>query len=250
MTQSGRQEGARGNRRVPRKSAPMRASAAARRGPAGETGFPPRDRAEGEGGGVTFVLAATGAALGPLRPLLREHERLREVRVVVPGRSRRCCEAAAGAEGLLLVDDRRRAPRTALPGPVPRRPVGASGAGRLAARPRLRAGGVCQGGGPGPAPVRARRAARGARAVGAALPPARRASRGEPQPWRRTAVPGAPLDVRADHAGRPRPGTAARARRRHLLRPRPAVRAGPDTTASAPATSWRREASRSARSSR
>jgi hypothetical protein len=66
---------------------------------------------------LTFVLAATGAALGPLRPLLREHERRREVRVVAPGRVEALCEAAAGAEGLLLVDDRRRAPRTALPGP-------------------------------------------------------------------------------------------------------------------------------------
>jgi Peptidase family C25 len=66
---------------------------------------------------LTFVLAAHGAALGPLRPLLREHERLREVRVVAPGPVEALCEAAAGAEALLLVDDRRRAPRTALPGP-------------------------------------------------------------------------------------------------------------------------------------
>ena len=34
-----------------------------------------------------------------------------------PGPVEALCEAAAGAEGLLLVDDRRRAPRTALPGP-------------------------------------------------------------------------------------------------------------------------------------
>jgi hypothetical protein len=66
---------------------------------------------------VTFVLAAPGAALGPLRPLLREHERSREVRVVEPGPIDALCEAAAGADGLLLVGDRRRAPRTALPGP-------------------------------------------------------------------------------------------------------------------------------------
>ena len=66
---------------------------------------------------MTFVLAAPGAALGPLRVLLREHERRREVRVVEPGPVEALCEAAAGAEGLLLVDDRRRAPRTALPGP-------------------------------------------------------------------------------------------------------------------------------------
>jgi len=66
---------------------------------------------------VSFVLAAPGAALGPLRPLLREHERSREVRVVEPGPVEALCEAAAGAEGLLLVGDRRRAPRTMLPGP-------------------------------------------------------------------------------------------------------------------------------------
>jgi hypothetical protein len=66
---------------------------------------------------VTFVVAAPGAALGPLRPLLREHERVREVRVVEPGPVEALCEAAAGAEGLLLIGDRRRAPRTALPGP-------------------------------------------------------------------------------------------------------------------------------------
>jgi hypothetical protein len=66
---------------------------------------------------VTFVLAAPRAALGPLRPLLRAHERLREVRVVEPGPVDALCEAAADAEGLLLVGDRRRAPRTALPGP-------------------------------------------------------------------------------------------------------------------------------------
>jgi hypothetical protein len=66
---------------------------------------------------VSFVLAAPRAALGPLRPLLREHERLREVRVVAPGPVEALREEAADADGLLLVGDRRRAPRTALPGP-------------------------------------------------------------------------------------------------------------------------------------
>ena len=66
---------------------------------------------------MSFVVAAPRAALGPLRPLLREHERLREVRVVAPGPVEALCEAAADADGLLLVGDRRRAPRTALPGP-------------------------------------------------------------------------------------------------------------------------------------
>jgi peptidase C25-like protein len=64
-----------------------------------------------------LVVAARGAALGSLRPLLSEHARVREVRVVDPGPVEVLCEAVAGAEGLLLVDDRRRAPRTALPGP-------------------------------------------------------------------------------------------------------------------------------------
>jgi hypothetical protein len=73
---------------------------------------------------LTLVLAARGAALGPLRPLLREHERWREVRVVDPGPVEALCEAAADAEGLLLVDDRRRAPRTALPGPFLVDPTG------------------------------------------------------------------------------------------------------------------------------
>ena len=73
---------------------------------------------------MTFVVAAPRAALGPLRPLLREHERLREVRVVEPGPIEALCEAAAGADGLLLVGDRRRAPRTALPGPFLVDPAG------------------------------------------------------------------------------------------------------------------------------
>jgi hypothetical protein len=66
---------------------------------------------------LTFVLAAQRAALGPLRPLVLAHERFREVRVVEPGPVEALCEAAADADGLLLVGDRRRAPRTALPGP-------------------------------------------------------------------------------------------------------------------------------------
>ena len=41
------------------------ASAAARRGPAGETGFPPRDRAAGEGGRVTLALTTAGESHGP-----------------------------------------------------------------------------------------------------------------------------------------------------------------------------------------
>lgn len=66
---------------------------------------------------MTWVLAAPRSALGPLRALVREHERAREVRVVDPGPPEALREAALGAEGLLLVGDRRRSPRTALPGP-------------------------------------------------------------------------------------------------------------------------------------
>ena len=124
----------------------------------------------------------------------------REVRVVEPGPIEALCEAAAGADGLLLVGDRRRAPRTALPGPFLVDPSGRAvpagwlpdlGSGlevfaRAAARVQRRSGTA--------------RAARRARPVGAALPPARRAPRGEPRPRRRASLPGAPLDVRADHA--------------------------------------------------
>jgi hypothetical protein len=74
---------------------------------------------------VTWVLAGPRAALGPLRPLLREHERSREVRVVDPGPLEALREAADGAEGLLLVGDRRRSPRTVLPGPFIADPAGA-----------------------------------------------------------------------------------------------------------------------------
>ena len=61
MTQSRGQEGARGNREVPL-SARAGVPATARRGLAGETGFPPRDRAEGEGGGVNELVLASFAA--------------------------------------------------------------------------------------------------------------------------------------------------------------------------------------------
>jgi hypothetical protein len=73
---------------------------------------------------VTWVLAAPRAALGPLRALVREHERSQEVRVVEPGPGEALREAADGADGLLLVGDRRRGPRTALPGPFLEDPAG------------------------------------------------------------------------------------------------------------------------------
>ncbi len=73
---------------------------------------------------MTWVLAAPRAALGPLRPLLREHERSREVRVVDPGPLEVLREAVDGAAGLLLVGHRRRSPRTALPGPFVEDPAG------------------------------------------------------------------------------------------------------------------------------
>jgi hypothetical protein len=73
---------------------------------------------------VTWVLAAPRAALGPLRPLLREHERERGVRLVEPGPPEALREAAEKAAGLLLVGDRRRSPRTVLPGPFIEDPDG------------------------------------------------------------------------------------------------------------------------------
>lgn len=66
---------------------------------------------------MTWVLAAPRAALAALRPLVLAHERTREVRIVEPGPLEALCEAADGADGLLLVGERRRAPRTMLPGP-------------------------------------------------------------------------------------------------------------------------------------
>lgn len=46
---------------------------------------------------MTWVLAAPRAALAPLRTLVREHERSREVRVVDPGPLEVLREAADGA---------------------------------------------------------------------------------------------------------------------------------------------------------
>ena len=43
---------------------------------------------------MTLVVVARGAALGPLRPLLRAHERLREVLIVAPGPVEALSEAA------------------------------------------------------------------------------------------------------------------------------------------------------------
>ena len=199
---------------------------------------------------MSFVVAAPGAALGPLRPLLREHERrARGAR----GRTRADRSALRGGGRRRGAAARRRpAARSAYrpAGAVPRRPVGTGGACGLVARPRLRSRGLRQGGGAGSAPAGTARPARSARSVGAALPPARRATRGEPQSRGRTTLPRAPLDVRADHAmptssrgcgsGSASASTSGTAGRR----------AGPATTVSEPATSWRRAASRSARSSR
>ena len=171
---------------------------------------------------MTLVVVARGAALGPLRPLLREHERLREVRVVDPGPIEALCEAAAGAEGLLLVDDRRRAPRTALPGPFLLDPSGrAVPAGWL---PDLGSG----------LDVFARAAARVQRRAG---PPGPLAVLGQWEP-RYLQLAGR-LEANLCRGGappfpvyrwtseritrcRPRRRTAARARGRHLLRTRPA----------------------------
>jgi hypothetical protein len=73
---------------------------------------------------VTWVLVAPRHTLGALRPLVRARERTGEVRVVEPAFGDALAEEVDGAEGLLLVSDRRRSPRTVLPGPFLRGPSG------------------------------------------------------------------------------------------------------------------------------
>ena len=70
-----------------------------------------------------WVLAAPPDAVRELRPLVRAHERAREVRVVdgTPD-----VEACAGAAGVLVVHDRRRSPRTVLPGAFVTAPDGSA----------------------------------------------------------------------------------------------------------------------------
>lgn len=70
----------------------------------------------------TWLLAAPRSALASLRPLVRAHERERPVELVPlaegfvpPLESLK--ERLVGADGLLLVGDRRRSPRTVLPAP-------------------------------------------------------------------------------------------------------------------------------------
>ena len=112
-----------------------------------------------------WVLAAPPPALAELRPLVRVHERRRPVRLHTlandrPLEAARLAELLVGAEALLLVGNRRRSPRTMLPGPfafdATGRPVpvgwlpdlGASlgsfarAAGRVAGRARERLGPV------------------------------------------------------------------------------------------------------------
>ena len=66
---------------------------------------------------MRLVVVASSGAAAALRPLLRAHERDREVEVVSsPTSGAELEELAVGSEALLVVGDRRRAPRTALPG--------------------------------------------------------------------------------------------------------------------------------------
>ena len=70
----------------------------------------------------TWVLAAPRERIRTLRPLISAHERQRPVKVVeLPGgtlpESTFWPDALAGADGLLIIGDRRRSPRTVLPGP-------------------------------------------------------------------------------------------------------------------------------------
>jgi len=64
------------------------------------------------------VLVAPPGAAVQLRRLVRAHERERPVRVLGPREPSALAEALVGASGVLVVGDRRRAPRGALPGPV------------------------------------------------------------------------------------------------------------------------------------
>lgn len=73
------------------------------------------------GSGQVWAVAAPRSVLEELRPLIRAHERRRQVRVHALADDaspplKRLRELAAGADGLLLVGNRRRSPRTALPG--------------------------------------------------------------------------------------------------------------------------------------
>ena len=194
----------------------------------------------GGAGGVTFVVAAprSGPRAAPAAPA-RARARPRRA----GGRTRAGRGALRGCRGCRgTVAGRRPAACAAdgAAGTVPRRsrrdercrPAGCPTSARVStSSPRQRHESSAG---------RARRAARGARAVGASLPPARGPPGGEPPPWRRAAVPGAPLDVRADHprttssracgsgsASASTSGTAGR-------------RAGRATTGSAPAISWKR----------
>ena len=74
-----------------------------------------------------WVLASSADARRALRPLLAEHERARPVRVVTTGGAADPSvleEHLEGAAGCLLVGDRRRSPRSALPGPFLSAPGG------------------------------------------------------------------------------------------------------------------------------
>ncbi len=73
---------------------------------------------------MTLVIAAGPAALRRLRPLIRAHERVRDVRVVEPSPAERLGDRLDGAEGVLLVAERRRSPGTLVPGPFLADPSG------------------------------------------------------------------------------------------------------------------------------
>ena len=69
-----------------------------------------------------WILAAPQARIDALRPLILAHERKRRVQVIETGElqfsdPKACAEMLLGADGLLLVGDRRRSPRSVLPGP-------------------------------------------------------------------------------------------------------------------------------------
>ena len=79
--------------------------------------------------GGAWVLAAPRARLHALRPLILAHQRWRCVQVVEMETNhlpepRAYADMLVGADGFLLVGDRRRSPRSVFPGPFVRNAAG------------------------------------------------------------------------------------------------------------------------------
>jgi Peptidase family C25 len=73
---------------------------------------------------MRWVLVAPRRTHSALRPLIRAREDSADVAVIEPSSMDALVEAAGRADAVLLVGDRRRSPRTSLPGPFIRDPDG------------------------------------------------------------------------------------------------------------------------------